>query len=242
MRGQHRRVTGRRLRASDERGVALLIAMMAIVLVMALGTALLLAAGIEARIARNFAGSTQALYAAEAGIEQAVDDLRTVPDWNAVLAGAVRSAFVDGPGGPRNLSDGRRIDIAEVANLANCRRPGACSDAELDAVTAARPRGPDNPRWQPFAWGPLNAIVPGGADSPFFIVVLVADDPSENDGNPLVDGSRPCDDEESAGECNPGTGVIVMRSEAFGPFGAHRAIEATLVRPGPEIRSWRELR
>jgi hypothetical protein len=217
--------------------------MMAIVLVMALGTALLLAAGIEARIARNFAASTQALYAAEAGIEQAVDDLRVVPDWNAVLAGVTRSTFVDGVLGPRNLSDGRRLDISEVVNLANCRHPGVCSDAELNAVTAARPRGPDNPRWQPFAWGPLNGVLPGGgAVSPFYIVVLVADDPSENDGNPLVDGSTPCDDAESAALCNPGTGVIVMRSEAFGPFGAHRAVEATLVSPGPEIRSWRELR
>jgi hypothetical protein len=221
---------------SDERGVALLIALMAIVLVMALGTALLLAASVEARITRNFAGSTQALYAADAGIEQAVDDLRGVPDWNAVLAGAVRSTFVDGLPGLRTLSDGRHIDLAEVVNLANCRHAGVCSDTELDAVTTDRPWGPDNPRWQPFAWGSLN-----DADSSFYIVVLVADDPSENDGNPLADGSTPCDD-ESAGACNPGTGVILVRSEAFGPFGAHRAIEATLARSGPEIRSWRELR
>ena len=30
--------------------------------------------------------------------------------------------------------------------------------------------------------------------------------------------------------CNPGTGVIAMRAEAFGPRGAHKVIELTLAR------------
>ena len=51
---------------------------------------------------------------------------------------------------------------------------------------------------------------------------MVGDDPSENDGDPLQDGSD---------EDNPGAGVLALRAEAFGPGGAHRVIEATVARP-----------
>src|SRR5437773_12127419 len=50
---------------------------------------------------------------------------------------------------------------------------------------------------------------------------MIADEPSENDGNPLQDG---------ASQSNPGTGVIAMRAEAFGPKGAHKIIELTIAR------------
>ena len=54
-------------RLADERGMALLVALMAILLVMALGTALVLAASVESAITRNFRNSSEALYAADAG-------------------------------------------------------------------------------------------------------------------------------------------------------------------------------
>jgi hypothetical protein len=58
-------------------------------------------------------------------------------------------------------------------------------------------------------------------NSSYYVVVMIADDPSENDGNPLQDG---------ASQSNPGAGVIAMRAEAFGPKGAHKIIELTLAR------------
>jgi hypothetical protein len=68
----------------------------------------------------------------------------------------------------------------------------------------------------------LNDLIPTGTvNSPFYVVVMVADDPSENDGNPLQDG---------VADTNPGRGVIGMRAEAFGPFGAHKAVELTIAR------------
>ena len=81
---------------ADERGMALLVALMAILLVMALGTALILAASVESTITRNFRNSSGALYAADAGVERAVGDLNAIADWNAVLSGAASSAFADG--------------------------------------------------------------------------------------------------------------------------------------------------
>ena len=58
-------------------------------------------------------------------------------------------------------------------------------------------------------------------NSPFYVVVMVADDPSENDGDPLKDGTA---------ADNLGKGVIALRAEAFGPFGAHKVIELTVAR------------
>ena len=246
-------------RLADERGMALLVALMAILLVLALGTALVLAASVESAITRNFRNSSEALYAADAGVERAVGDLNAIADWNAVLSGAASSAFADGtPTGVRTLPDGQLIDLAAVLNLANCRQTSLCSTAAMDAATADRPWGSNNPRWQPFAWGPLIGLLPAEADEPpFYIFVMVGDDPSENDGDPLADGAVPCAPGETS-TCNPGTDRLALRAEAFGPFGAHAILELTIARRGAgerpatyndggeqaavRILSWRELR
>ena len=66
-------------------------------------------------------------------------------------------------------------------------------------------------------------------------LVWVADDPAENDGDPARDGMD---------AANPGAGILQVRSEAFGPGGARRAVEATLGRAGTGLRiiSWRLVR
>jgi hypothetical protein len=237
----------------DERGAALLVALMAILLTMALGTALILSAGIESKITRNFRARAAALYAADAVLEHTVDELGAIADWNAVLSGLVSSALTDGPSnGMRALADGRRIDLGEVVNLASCRQTAACSSSAMDAATADRPWGPNNPRWQLFAWGFLNGLLPA-ADSSFYVVAMVADDSSENDGDPLRDGSTACT-QNGIVACNPGTGRIELRVEAFGPFGAHKILESTISRSGEadynsgsnqtgaRVLSWREMR
>ena len=242
-----------------DRGAALIVALMAMLLMMALGTALILTTSTESKISRNFKTGSEALYAADAVLERAVDDLRTIFDWSAMLSGAAQSAFVDGaPAGTRALADGRRIDLGEILNLANCQKAAACSGPDMDDVTAERPWGRNNPRWQPFAWGHLNDIAPAGTvNSPFYVVVMVADDPSENDGDPLRDGLAPCAPGQVTA-CNPGTGVLALRAEAFGPFGAHKILELTMSRTdltgseadyndgsgqvGVRILSWREVR
>ena len=84
---------------------------------------------------------------------------------------------------------------------------------------SARPWGLNNPRWQLYAWGRLADWLPEGAiDAGFYVVVLVADDPAETDGNPLADGP------------GSGFGVVMLRAEAFGPGGTHAAVEQTLAR------------
>jgi hypothetical protein len=118
----------------------------------------------------------------------------------------------------------------------------------MAATTGDRPWGANNPRWTAYAYGPLATIL--GATSirsGFYVMAFVADDPSENDDDPARDGA-------DAG-LNPGSGIIALRAESFGPRNAHCVIEAIVKRialppaePGGamstalRVLSWRDLR
>ena len=207
-------------------GIALLIAMMAMLLMTALGIALVMTTSSETIIAGNFRNAGEGLYAADAALERAIDDLLTVADWNQLLAGTVQSAFIDGsPSGLRTLPDGSQIDLGQALSFANCPQlnGAACGNADMDLVTAERPWGANNSRWQLYAYGPLSDMMPTESiNSAFYVIMMVGDDPSENDGDPTKDGSNP--------QNNPGSGVLALRAEAFGPRGAHKVIEMTVAR------------
>jgi hypothetical protein len=195
----------------------------------------------ETMIAGNFRTGQEGLYAADAVLERAMDDLLTVPDWNTLLDGTVQSAFIDGPpSGSRTLPDGSTIDLTEAVNMANCSKVSTCSDADMNSITnAERPWGENNPRWKLYAYGNLTDMLPTDTiNSPFYVLLMVADDPSETDKLPLKDGVVPCpiggpEENQAPGGgpgCNPGTGVIALRAEAFGPRGAHKIVELTVAR------------
>lgn len=207
----------------SDRGAGLVVALMAMLLMTALGLALVLTTSTESKITGNFTSGAEGLYAADAGIERSLQDLLTVPDWNKVLDGTTQSAFVDGdPSGSRNLPWGMTLDLTEATNVANCGHVATCTTTELDTVTEERPWGANNPRWKLYAYGPLSDLMPtASVNSSMYVIVWVGDDPSENDNDPTKDGST---------QSNPGTGVITMRAEAYGPMGTHRMIEATLAR------------
>ena len=71
---------------SDERGAALVLALAAVVLLTALGTALVLVVTTEARIAASYRDGVQAFHAAEAALERVMLDL-AADDWAALLGG-----------------------------------------------------------------------------------------------------------------------------------------------------------
>src|SRR3990172_10863081 len=83
-------------RMTGERGAALVVALMAMLLLSALGLSLILTTNTEAMIAGNFRSSSEALYAADPAIDPTIQDVLTVPDWNTMLTGATRSSFTDG--------------------------------------------------------------------------------------------------------------------------------------------------
>jgi Tfp pilus assembly protein PilX len=208
-----------------ENGIAMIIAMMAMLLFTALGIALVLTTSSETIIASNFRNSSEALYAADAVLERSMDDLLTVADWNKLLDGSTQSAFVDGLSlaSVRTLQDGSTIRLDQALNMANCQSINDCSDTQMNAITAERPWGANNPRWKAYAYGNLQDMLPSTdtINSPYFVMLMVADDPSENDNDPTKDG---------ASQTNPGSGVLALRAEAFGPRGTHKVIEVTIGR------------
>lgn len=223
----------------SERGVALIIALMAMLLLSALGLALVLTTSTELLVAGYYRNAQETLYGAEAFVECALQDVSATADWNTILTGISRSSLTDGPpSGTRTLSDGSTIDLAHVTNLENCGQTSTCSSADMNDVTQDRPWGVNNPRWVLYAYAPMNTLRSAHLiDSPLYVITWVGDDPAENDGDPTKDGSA---------ESNPGTGVIMLRSEAFGPGGGHKVVEATAERAGTSgsvrLLSWREVR
>jgi len=145
-----------RLRSTD--GAALLTALMAMMLMTALATALMLTTITETRIASSYGAGIEAFYAADAGIERAIDDLRTIPDWSALAAKEATSTFVDGPpGGPRTLWDGTTLDLGEETRMV---------------------REGDGSPWRLFAYGALaDMLPPGRLKSRAYVVVWVGDSP-----------------------------------------------------------------
>lgn len=140
-----------------DRGIALIVATMAMALIAAVGAALVLLTTSEAQIAANFRAGHEVLYAADAAGEWTLSDLASQPDWSVVAAGRAMSAFVDGaPTGTRALADGSTVD--------------------LDAVVAA------DPAWHPYAFGLLRNLVPPSTQpSPAYVIVLVSPGPPGGD-------------------------------------------------------------
>ncbi len=217
-----------------EDGVALLIAMMAVLLMTALGAALVMSSSSETVIAAQFRNGIEARYAAGAMMVRGMNELMPIDDWSPVTGGVVQSSWIDGtPAGSRTLGDGSAIDLTQVVNLANCQKATVCSQADLVDVTADRPWGVNNPLWTLYRYGRLRDMLPRGTvDSLDYVILLVGNGPSP--------------------------GLLALRAESFGPRGAHAVVEVTLGRaavsgekdyndpPGRrdtvKVLSWREVR
>jgi hypothetical protein len=214
----------------NERGTALLLALMLVVLVGALVAGVSLTSRTEALIASSYRQGLEGLFVAEGAVERAVADLASIADWNTVLTGAVTSSFTDGaPFGTRTLPGGGSIVLC-------------CGAGSLTADVQARAHGgaswdADTPQHQIFAWGPVSGwLAAGRITSPFYVVVWVADDPGDGDGIAAADKN----------------GIVEIHAHAIGPLGARRVVHASVQRqtigedpvPGPGVRvlSWRELR
>ena len=191
-------------RLTNENGTALIIALMAMMLITALGAATVMVSRTETAIANNYRNSQEALYAADAAIERVVQDLLMVPRWNDILTGVATSGFIDGaPGATKTLPAGGKITLTAAT-------------AELQSETdQANLWGANNPQWRLFAWGPLADIANDTSiDSSMYIAVWVADDPSEIDGNPAADVN----------------GTLTLHALALGPSGTRKVIEVTVAR------------
>jgi hypothetical protein len=220
---------------SQDEGVALIAVLLWTTLTAALAAAIILVTTVETTVSGSHRDGIETLYAADAAMEIAIAELSAVTNWDLVLSGTLRSALSDGaPVGTRQVADGSTIDLDKLTAMVRCGKE-ACSDADINAITAERPWGVNNPRWQLFLNGPLRSIVNLPDNSTrVYVLVWVGDDPPDNDGDPLRD---------STAIDNPGRGRIVVTAQAYGPTGATRAIQATIVRTGANVRmvAWREV-
>jgi hypothetical protein len=141
----------------DDKGAALVVAIMALALLAALGLSLAVLTDTEVRVVGNYARAYEAENAAEVGLEMVVQELLAVADWDGVAAGTARSAFVDGPpGGERTLSDGTVLNLSDLT------------------------AGLGNARWQLFAYGALNRLDDLPSDA--YVVVWAGPDPAGREG------------------------------------------------------------
>jgi hypothetical protein len=205
----------------SERGSALIIALMATMLLTALGLTLVLMSNTETSISANYRNSQEALYAADAAVERVVQDLLLIPRWNDVLAGdssvspactgvsgfmpksQTLSAFVDGSTTVTLPNSIQQINLLS----ATCNLQRATSTLDL--------WGADDPAWRLFAWGRVDSILPDQEiDSPMYVAVWIADDPADADGNPSMDTN----------------GTLTLHAEAYGPSGTRKVIEVTVAR------------
>jgi hypothetical protein len=148
--------------------------------------AALLVSDVDVLSAARHRDAERVLHAAEGALEFVIDELSLVPDWNGPLSGATHS----------------RLRAALVL-------PAAAGGVVLDAVrvTLALQRasfasawGTDTPEWQLFAHGNVQTDLP--LDVPgVYVLVWVADDVGESDGNPAADSN----------------GTVVIRARAIGP-------------------------
>jgi len=201
-------MTRARTRLGNEDGIALIIALMAMMLLTALAAGLVMVTNTESKISANYRNGQEALYAADGGAERVVEELLLIPRWNDILSGGVQSAFIDGAStGAKEIPGGGTVTLCCGANSITGQL-----QADTDAVSNW---GANNPQWRLFAWGPLGDMLPNNAiDSPMYVAVWIADDPAETDNNPIADAN----------------GTLNLHAEAYGPNGTRKVIEVTVAR------------
>ena len=196
------RCTAERVRS--ELGTVLVAALMVTALLGTLGAALAFVVMTESAIAANHRAGQQGLYAADAGIERAIGELRSLTSWRTVpgAGGSSATDFNDGAIAPR-AADGMVLDLVRLT-----------SRRQADSNTFY-PAAPDRPLWRLFAHASLDRMISGGGSgSSPYVVVWIADDPDDLDGDPSLDSND----------------IMIVRSEAFGIRGGRRAVEATILR------------
>jgi hypothetical protein len=188
--------------AGDDRGSAIVIALIATVLLTSLGVGLVLLTNTESAIASNYRAGNETLYAADAAVERVVQDLLLVPRWNDILTGTVQSGFVDTTLTP-TLPSQQSVSLTALT-----------SDIQSQSDATA-PWGANNPVWRLFAYGPMSSMLGANSvQSGSYLAVWISDDPAEVDDDPTADTN----------------GVLTLLAQAIGPYGAIRSVEVTVAK------------
>jgi hypothetical protein len=193
----------------NPRGFAVLPVMLLMVLSVAVALAAAAVVRVEILIAEQHARASEALAAAEGGVEMAMADLRPAADWTPFVGGLVQSPASQGAfAGVRQTAGGA---------LSLCCAPGSAM-ARVESDTASSPLPARRAfRWRPYLWTPVAAIAPRVPPSRLFLVVWIANDEADVAG----------------GEAADTNGTVTLRAEAIEPGGPRRIVEALVGRHPP---------
>jgi len=119
--------------------MALVTAIMALLMMLALGAGVAVTTMTETTIAANHRDGIQALYAAEAGVELALNRLRTVDDWRTLVTGRDAVMLVDGR--LADLLQSGTVDSRIVVAVAASPDPAGDDDVLVLQSSAVVPGG-----------------------------------------------------------------------------------------------------
>lgn len=198
-------------------GAALIVALMLMGLLAGIGSTLILIADLETAISTTHRTAHAVRSVAEAALDCGIADLAARSDWRDLAAApGVAAACVDAGDAPR-APDGQPLDL-----------PGTTREvqAETDSRYGTPPGAPESPRWFLAIAGRerFTGAEPGSPAA--FVVIWVADDPEDGDGDPAADAN----------------GAVMIRAHAYGIRGARTALEALVVRSGAgavRVVAWR---
>jgi len=169
--------------------MALVSALIATVVLTGLGVALALVGLEESMLAGHDRASRALRLAADSAARLAVSDLTAAPSWTALSS--LTSRFAETTMRPPSPWGPSEVDLA-----AETARVQAETDASGVPGEAARV-------WRLLSAGPLARAAPGSGCGPVYLVVWVADDGADTDGDPEIDSN----------------GILTIRADALGPDG-----------------------
>jgi Tfp pilus assembly protein PilX len=129
----------------DERGVALIVALVALIALSALVVTFLAVGAYEPQISRNLVDATRARYLAEAGLEAVYDSLVTSTDWASLVSGStaacsstVNDATQSGSGNLVGSANSTLSGLTSASGTYTARVRNDCrsTDATFTGVTA----------------------------------------------------------------------------------------------------------
>lgn len=203
----------------------LLTALFGTALLIGLGLSLVLMGSAETTLARRDRDSRSLARAARAAAALAVADLRALPSW----------AGVPQQGTPPELS--AAAGRLAPATLAPAVPWGGTLDlrtvtSRLQSATDAEGAPGDPSIWRVYGAANLASLVSGTGGLPCFMVIWVADDPVDGDGDPSADTNGIIQVRGAAFGAGEGEAVVSLTVSREAVAGGPHAVRILTVRPG----------
>jgi hypothetical protein len=202
---------------SGNRGAALVVVLLLMMLLAVVAGGLITLSTTETLISAAHRMAHEASHGADAALERVLLDLAILPDWSTLLAqppGNRVSTFNDGAATPIG-PDGRPIDLSDLT--AERQRESDARDGPVFGV--------NSPQWRLLAHAPIHHLASSIIALPVYLVVWVADDGPDGDGDPARDANQ----------------RVVLHAVALGGAGTRRSVEAVVERTSEgvlRLRSW----